>query len=337
MAEAYSCNQITPDNGADAMFQFKQALKAVGWTVPKSSDGTTAVAADIIATGSSGITGLANNNAWFVIKEPGGNRSYCVQRGTDNTVWRIKYGVDSPFTGSYTAAATPLGGDEVIRLGAGDDASPTFGTLFPTDASYRFQWGIHNTAPYSFHNFSFAIGGGAATQVFVHDAIQPGTYHVQDVDPFCQLIGYDAANMLKGAYMGVATSTAWNPAAPTVTGPTGWFKKGLTGSAYYYYYYSMYFSVQGGYEAPPSSDGYSPGPEPYTNTEIPAPIWVVINGAYTGRGQKGWSQLMKWVTSYTSRVTGDVLQAVQPDATTVYYILANQVWLPWTSLISPLQ
>ena len=84
--------------GANFVYQFKTLLKSVGWTVNRSSDSSTYNSSgDQISSGSSGAGGLANTNAWFIISHPlsGSQRSFCFQRGSTNSLWRIKYSFSS--------------------------------------------------------------------------------------------------------------------------------------------------------------------------------------------------------------------------------------------------
>jgi hypothetical protein len=105
MAYTFNTNQ-TPATCAEAVYNLKTLLKLVGWTVKKSSDGTTYNSTgDQISSGASGANGMNNARAWFVIQEPGTvPRQFCLQR--QNTVgvntsyqWRVKYSRYAGFTG----------------------------------------------------------------------------------------------------------------------------------------------------------------------------------------------------------------------------------------------
>jgi hypothetical protein len=340
MADAYSCNQITPDTGAEAMFRFKEAMKANNWTVPLSSDGSTfSSGSDQITTGSSGAGGLANEKAWFVLREPSGTREFSIQRGTSNTEWRIKYSVTGSYTGSCDATTSSYTADEIVRLGSGTDEAPVFAQLYGTDGGYRFQWGIRTSSPYCFHSFCYPIGGGTVDSVFLHDILQSGSYHPLDVDPSCQLIGYHASYMLDGAYMGVYADPTWVPGSSYTYGVTCWYKKGISGEDYGYVQNCKYVgNGNSGQTLAPTDDGnFVMGLEPYT--EVPLPIFFArySYSYWTPGGPKGWSTLMKWRTVITSRANGDVLETTLPDNTKEYYICAKHVWLPWTSAVTPLQ
>jgi hypothetical protein len=70
----YGCgNTLATNNGDALIFALKTFLKARGWTVPQSSDGTTLNqnGTDQITSVGSGAGGMSNANAWFVLQEPG--------------------------------------------------------------------------------------------------------------------------------------------------------------------------------------------------------------------------------------------------------------------------
>jgi hypothetical protein len=87
---------ITADQ---AMFNVKTLLKSVGWTVPRSSDGTTySATGDILFSAASGTNGFGNSRAWFEIVMPNiaagpyaGRRSFIVQRHTGSGGFRVRY------------------------------------------------------------------------------------------------------------------------------------------------------------------------------------------------------------------------------------------------------
>lgn len=115
----------------EALFILKERLVDVGWTVIQSGTGTSGSysAGDIISTAAD----LNNPRAWFAIKEPTGDRVFVIQRDTTasssfTNSYRIKY-VRAGGVGTGTANTTPtatVSSNEVVILGTGTDASPTF-------------------------------------------------------------------------------------------------------------------------------------------------------------------------------------------------------------------
>jgi hypothetical protein len=142
MAKFPDCNTI--GTGAAAIYKLKEVKKAAGWPIVCSSDGLTYNASgDQITHAAGGAGGMANNYAWFVAREPGGRREWCYQRGTGNTVWRIKYSAFVRFIGGTPGILrVPNAADEQVLCGSGSDAAPAGAIVFGTDSSYR----VHITA-----------------------------------------------------------------------------------------------------------------------------------------------------------------------------------------------
>lgn len=180
MTYSFNTNQ-TPATCAVAIFNLKTLLKSVGWTVPRSSDGTTYNSSgDQISSGGSGANGMDNASAWFVIQSPGATpRQLCLQRwstvgaGT-SYAWRIKYSKSAGFTGgSPGATRVPSAADEQLLLGAGTDASPTFNSLFgtATDGGFRHNLLADNADGYSFASFAWTNTAALPTHGFLFDPL----------------------------------------------------------------------------------------------------------------------------------------------------------------------
>lgn len=190
MAKFSDVNTI--GTGAAAIFKLKAVLKAAGWTVPSSSDGTTYNSSgDQITVATSGAGGMANNNAWFVIREPGGRREWCWQRGTNNQNWRVKYSASARFTGgSPSATRVPSATDspDANALGGGGtDASPSFASLFATDSSYRVHITANSTpisGAYPFNIITTTTPGSTASNFSAfQEPLATGSYSSADTDP----------------------------------------------------------------------------------------------------------------------------------------------------------
>lgn len=122
------------------IFVLKSVLKSAGWQV--------------VAWGSGSSTGtysdpfdnyfkLATDLCWFIVKQPTTSRSLCFQKsGTSNEGsianfynrnYRIKYSPTGfSITGTLSPTATPASitfNQELIALGGGTDASPTFAAI----------------------------------------------------------------------------------------------------------------------------------------------------------------------------------------------------------------
>src|SRR5271165_3818172 len=120
---------INPSNVTDAIFRWKQIMVSHGWSIPQSSDASTYNTGDVITSSNSGPGGLANERAWFVIKQPGSSRSLCLQRGFGDIYWRIKYSVGGFVSGLPSNLRVPAGNanDDNIVFGNRTDPTPGYG------------------------------------------------------------------------------------------------------------------------------------------------------------------------------------------------------------------
>lgn len=270
-----------------AVFKLVTLLLAKGWTKPKDSDGTTYSSAGTqVTSGAAGAGGLANNSAWFLLKHPSTNRTFCFQRGTANLNWRVSYCADNAFT-SGTPGATripaPAGGSvEVILLGAGTDAAPTYAGLFGADSTFYF----HAEAGGSDEDYAWIFWGvtpGASPTpagVTFYDPMLPASYVEGDPDPSVVActgsgngfgtVGGGADSALMRAWMGPINDTNNNRSIGTSS-------------------YGIGYTV-------------SSGTNPVTGKEslIPVP-WV--RRAAPGGGMKGYSRLFRQPTGIHTMMT----------------------------------
>ena len=114
MAYQFSVNNAsTADYGAQVLFAFKALAKANGWTVTRSSDGTTAGAGDNIAN----VAAMKNAWSWFVIQGPNGREWLISHSGTAGMAsYHVAYSVSAGFTGG-TNSADPTATDQHDELG----------------------------------------------------------------------------------------------------------------------------------------------------------------------------------------------------------------------------
>ncbi len=200
MADIFLVNQ-TPATGAIAMFNLKTELKLAGWTVPFSGDGSSLFSSsDGITTGAAGAGGMANTNAWFVLKWPGsGSKSICVQRGTTNLLWRVTYSYAAGYLiGSASATRTPTASDvKQTVIGGGTDASPTFNNFMAgtADAGFRHHIWCQSAAPYGFYSIAVVNGGatGGPLHVFALDHMLSTSYQTGDTDPYVLMCAGDTS------------------------------------------------------------------------------------------------------------------------------------------------
>ncbi len=152
-----------------------------GWTIPRSSDGTTGGAGDNIADFND-LTNWSNgpaNVSWFVLQDPAGVKEYLFYRfdASDNN-WGILYSPAAGFTGGDEddyATAT----DQVAYFGGG--------LVQPTDCTLHM--GADDAAPYGWFaymhdNGNFATQRAGMAHIPITDSVQPG-----DIDPYVFAIG----------------------------------------------------------------------------------------------------------------------------------------------------
>lgn len=215
-----------PATGAEAMYRLKTVLKAAGWIVPASSDGSTYNASgDQISSGGSGAGGMANSGAWFVVREPGGRREWCCQKITSssNQSWRVKYSALGRFTGGTPDAdTTPSAADERIIVGGGTDASPSWATLFTSDGAYRCHVTAESDAvngAYWFGLYAAVTPTGAAVTFLFQDPVLAGSGSPLDEDPVVVGCRLATNNVTLAGYkwFGTASQEWVNLLRPSIT------------------------------------------------------------------------------------------------------------------------
>lgn len=331
MAFDFTDVNLTPATGAVAIYNLKQRLKAQGWTVPRSSDGTTYNSSgDQITTGAAGAGGMANNSAWFIIQAPAGGRQFCFQRGTTNVLWRILYSFSAAFTGgSPGATRVSTATDQQFLCGGGTDASPTYYTLFGTaDGGWRHHIAVDGASPYGWYSVGYPTGGGGVTHgLFMDPLTQTAGGATPDVDAYCFYAnGRTTENMEGGALIWELTSGQ----GPAFVG--GYLKKGLAGegwvmiNALSYYIYSGTASMACIPDASNLVAGTGLGINPHTGLDD---IFDILYGRRSGLaapfGYKGKSTLLKWTGK--RRLSGDTLSVASAGAKD--YIVIGHVALPW--------
>lgn len=200
---------------AGAFYRLKEVLKAAGWTIPSSSDGTTySAVADVVTSSTTGAGGLFNTNAWFRVQEPGGRREFVVQHTNASTAYRVKYSAMAKFTGgSPGAARVPSATDEQVIAGSGTDAAPTGAAYFNT-GNHRVMV-IANSTPisgvYPFQMWVMATPGSAVSSgALALEPMAPGSYDAADADP-CVVFSattIGGGNSIPGA-MGLPVIYGW--------------------------------------------------------------------------------------------------------------------------------
>lgn len=292
-------NQV-PLNGETSLFMLKSLLKTAGWTVSACGTGTAGTPASGTTDLLSSSAIMTNARSWFCVRIPSGSRGFTFQHdATSNATvsWRIKYSPGGfATTGTQVNNTTPgpvTGSEEIILLGGGTDASPTFAALWTTvNAVYRTNMLAENEAPYPWWFGNWSLGGGQAVAqtAMVFDSLLSGSYDLTDQDPY--MIYFRQASNTPFTAAGVSSITI---------GPVAYFRRGLTGATgsnitgLRYLDAANNITVPSGLPTNPLTNSDEIFPIPYARASA--------NGAFGG--WKGFGNLMKWTGQ--NRNCGDTL------------------------------
>lgn len=235
-----------PATGAIAIFNVKTLLKAAGWTVPHSGDGTTYnPSGDQITTGATGAGGMDNTSAWFVIQDPGGRRQYMFQRGSTALIWTVRFSELSKFTGGSPGPTTaPTAADQAVLWNNL--------TFFDANGTYRFHTvcdsvAIPGSNVYMFWFAAHTTGQAVCQTFFVADGMRTGTYHPLDASPLVHFCNYGTGVTTSS---GAIRRNSFGNALQTYI--TAWMAFGLGGAGYVSVLLSRY-GIPQGYGWPPGA------------------------------------------------------------------------------------
>lgn len=299
---------LTVASGGAVIYELKELLKAAGWEVQASSDGTNV--SNTAGNANDQITSVAEmntNNAWFVIKQPDqrgghgrGGRQFIFRRGTAENNWLIAYvprqsdsaggGAQAP-TATGNTTAIPTFTTTHALVGTLPDTATGF---FSGASSRRWQLCAQDTDPYGFYLLGWATGtpgtgGVISAGVLVFDPLEPGTFDEDDQDPYAIYCVNSSATGTPFAYNGSLTQ---NPAAPNTTlglTPAAYYRKGLAREGFYPH---AALPLQ---SSAPSIYGLNPI-QPLRELSLPVIYARRNTGAGTTEGAqiKGQSMFMRW-------------------------------------------
>jgi hypothetical protein len=318
MAFTFDVNTI-PATGAVTIFKLRTALLVQLWTSQKDSDGTTFSNTGVqLTSGGSGANGLGNTDAWFVVRDPNSTRSVCWQRGTSNSLWRVKYSRSAGFVGgSPSATQVPSATDEAIIFGGGTDAAPTFQQQWTSgqDGNYRVNIIAGDaTVGYGFLMDAFVSGSPSSTHVAIMlDVMAAGSFPVADTDPavfyttpvngVTTALGSDTyanvtqakALMGAGAFVGIHSITGNDPSLSIQCFPADASGKGVSTNA-------------------------------FSGEDAGIPLGWGRSIAHAGpNGFKGFSGMLRW--SGTFRSNGDTISNTAPSSRDKMWV--NGCLIPW--------
>jgi hypothetical protein len=316
----------SPATGSEAVWLFKCVLKAAGWTISGSSDGTTAnLGTDVLVSSGSGTGGIANSNAWFLAQQPtavnGYRRQMVFQRGSADTTWRVKLSISGTMVGG-SASQTPNSNDQLFLLGGGTDVSPSFATLFTNNNTYRWHAFAENTSPYGFWSAGYPNGGGNPNACMIMDGLDATP--IEDSDPYVYYFSVNGNSILR--HVG-ATGLTGESSTATVVGTSikGYLRKGSNNEGFVVTPAIACFAFNNGGGTNTCIPG-GMGTNPYNQKDDIIPL-IYIRPASTAflnpTGFKGISKYLKYNPS--GRITGDSITVT----TTRDYIAIGDVFFPW--------
>jgi len=302
---AYQTSTINtaPANNDYCIYNLKQVMKAAGWVVQSSSDGTTYNSSgDQITKGTSGTGGINNALAWFRIRAPSGTRELLFQRDsgtppTNNGLWYVAVSKVGFSGGSPSATQTPTATDQYGMLGhAGQSTTVGYTDWFAGNAATTFhhEAAADSAAPYGVYSLAFPKNSSTSTSgfhMFLIDSLASGTYQSGDTDPYWY--GWSASvsyiwatnaapqNSTEGALASI-NGTFSSTACPSIVWPGG-----------------------------PNNAGWNANP--YTGYDDLLPMFYYFpNTTYKGQGY-----YFKWETA-ASRPTPTLLSVTQTNDSLVF-------------------
>lgn len=363
------------------MMQLWQTMVNAGWAVLSWSDGSTvhgSPGAGFLgfSTSSLGIPNAAggansanNSLAWILLQQPqpsgsigapyGGTRQFTIQlsSGANRLNWRIKYSMSGGYTSpatAGTATATPVINaginDELVHVGGGTDAAPTFAAMFSNNGSYEGITRCHSIAdnglgpsgsqpsiPYGFVNWGPVQGGNTSglsvasnptNFVFMFDPMEQGTAAPQDIDPFA---AYADASGGPFSYNN-GGNTFWSSDTAGGVGfgfsIRGWMRRGQTNQTYTAWQALIPWSVNGGTMVNHFGSNH------ITRNDDLCPVIYTKNSADGGlSGYKGISSFVRWQGTF--RQVNDTL-STDPSGSTRDRIVVGQCNLPWDGTSVPI-
>ncbi len=287
---SYTFSNTVYTNGADVLFQFKENMKAAGWTVIASGTGT---GGSYNSSGDSIGSNLimSQARAWFVLRCPttinGVNRQISIQNsatvsGVNALNARIKYSYTGTFGGGSPAAGVVSSApDEQIVAGGGTDAAPTFnawgGTALTLGAVNKFITVIGDSAEgncfISYCISKSAVNTLQSQHAFMMDKMDD--IGSTDIDPYVLFL---------------ANNGGWTffSANQVTNGPFCWWKKGGVEQkwARVYGLFNKFYNLSG------TIDGNS-GLDPWTGRDKLLPVFYGSDAnSYPDCGLKGRSHLL---------------------------------------------
>jgi len=281
MAWVISKNNIYSTQAA-AIYALKVAFTTAGWTVQRSSDGTTVSNADLWASPANVVT-----NSWIRLQAPNAVREVIFQlRATGET--RFVYSAAAKFTltpGTNTTVATATDGQNMNN-------TSTPGLVVPevTLDHVCHIWMGGASEGYAWTLIFSELGSGIAQSGIGIDVLSACSPSDQD-QAIAWRIHYGDNDA--DAFLGGSSAIHWwrsfgstSPAAQAESGGYGWYRKNLAGVLYrghaMFFWMSLYSTTQFSHQLFGS-------PGHYGDDQGLSAFWGRLQAEGDGRGIKGAS------------------------------------------------
>lgn len=312
--------------GSYMFFLIKKTLKAAGWKVMEAADATTYVSyrpagttgADVITHQGSGAGGMDNNNAWYVLQDPGGRREIMLHRQASGRVGTFAYSALDKFITGAPGPTTPSTADDRQLL----INNSNFWSARTVE--HRFQ-GCAETVPtgnvYPFWFWQSEVDDGSVGGLVGLEALAGP---VADADS-------DQCVILWGDNNGFSP-TALNTQSGTAQGAYGWYKMN-DGAEAWVKQVALFGYVAAVGQFVPGYVTNSLGPNPFSGKDIASLIHLGRQVGATGPGPKGRTTKAMWALS--SRAWPDTFTVDGVRWAYVGDTSAGCILLPYPDGVSP--
>lgn len=304
-------NVVGANGGAEVLYATKELLKAAGYGVLSSGDGTTLFAGDGITHAGAGAGGMNNSRSWVRVQAPAAmapRREWILLRGSsgDRFAW-IQVSAEDGFVGGAPSGDTPPTATDAANIVGTTTAG---GLVFSVASTFTYHIGADDAAPFSWYAIMMVNGTGVAAGSIIFEPMVTGSFPVGDDDPAVYFAG-------TGAWSDVSQ---WGSVG---TGPRGWYQKDLGGESFVSMVGFAYSTGGAGQMVPNNT-----GTNPYDSDDNTFPVpYGRSAGMATQVGWKGFGASLRWLgTSRANMVTLSLL-AVRDR------VIVGPLVLPWNGSV----
>ena len=182
---------------------------APGWTIPRSSDGSSGGAGDFIDSAADlSQFSAGSSESWFVLRSPDGLKEFLFERATsDDDRWDVQYSASAAYVGG-DAGNPPASPVDRLTCWQGDiiDGNPSFTAHFLADDAAPYGWAVYcnvagvpttNAGAFGFMPISVTqpgetdpfvtyFGGGGGSDGWITGSTEMGTEAFAFQQPICR-------------------------------------------------------------------------------------------------------------------------------------------------------